>query len=106
MNHTLKKPIFIVDDDPDDRLMIKEAFLESDCDKEYVLIENGDVLLEQLSTSAEAGYPSLIMLDLNMPGKDGREALKEIKMNTSFHHIPTIVFSTSSLERDKETVYS
>src|SRR4051812_40656791 len=106
MNHTLRNSIFIVDDDPDDRLMIKEAFLESAGEKEYVLIENGDLLLEQLESSSRSSYPALIMLDLNMPGKDGREALREIKRNQSFHHIPTIVFTTSSLDKDREVVYS
>jgi CheY-like chemotaxis protein len=45
------------------------------------------------------------MLDLNMPGKDGRETLKEIKSNKQFQEIPTIVFTTSSSHRDKQNVY-
>jgi len=49
--------------------------------------------------------PALIMLDLNMPGKDGREALKEIKGSERFRHIPTVVFTTSSSQKDMQVSY-
>ena len=54
---------------------------------------------------AQELLPDLILLDLNMPGKDGREILREIKADNRFHHIPTIVFTTSSSVRDKQMVY-
>ena len=95
----------IVDDDADDREIIRDAFISSIEEQDYVFIENGDRLLEYLEQNADASIPSLIMLDLNMPGKDGRETLKEIKTNNKYQHIPTIVFTTSSSHRDKQTVY-
>lgn len=102
---TSKNPIVIVDDDSDDRGLIKDAFLENNPDKNFVLLENGDLLLEFLKTKADSEFPSLILLDLNMPGKDGREALKEIKKNSRMHHIPVVVFSTSSLDKDRIISY-
>jgi len=100
-----KHCIVIVDDDADDREIIRDAFVSAIDEQEYVFVENGDRLLEYLEQQKDASPPSLIMLDLNMPGKDGRETLKEIKTNNRFQHIPTIVFTTSSSNRDKQTVY-
>lgn len=100
-----KHCIVIVDDDADDREIIRDAFASATEDQEYVFIENGDSLLEYLQQQKDTSPPSLIMLDLNMPGKDGRETLQEIKTNDNFQHIPTIVFTTSSSNRDKQTVY-
>lgn len=100
-----KHQILIVDDDADDREIIRDAFMSSVEEQEYVFIENGDKLLEYLENATNGGAPSLIMLDLNMPGKDGRETLKELKTNGRFQHIPTIVFTTSSSQRDRQMVY-
>lgn len=100
----MKQIILIADDDADDREIIRDAFMSHEPNhNNYIFIENGEELLSYLeSTSA---LPSLIMLDLNMPGKDGREALREIKANEFFRSIPTIVFTTSSSHRDKQMVY-
>ena len=100
-----KHRILIVDDDADDREIIRDAFTTTLNEQDYIFIENGDKLLEYLEGNMEDGIPSLIMLDLNMPGKDGRETLREIKSDKRFHHIPTIVFTTSSSMRDKQMVY-
>ena len=100
-----KHSIVIVDDDADDREIIRDAFEATIEGQEYIFIENGDRLLDYLSEQSDASIPSLIMLDLNMPGKDGRETLKEIKTDSRFQHIPTIVFTTSSSQRDKQIVY-
>ena len=100
-----KHCIVIVDDDADDREIIRDAFVSAIDEQDYVFIENGDRLLEFLEQQNETSAPSLILLDLNMPGTDGRETLKEIKANGRFQHIPTIVFTTSSSNRDKQTVY-
>lgn len=102
---TSRNPIVIVDDDSDDRGLIKDAFLENNPDRKFILLENGDLLIEFLKQTSETEYPPLILLDLNMPGKDGREALKEIKGNTKTHHIPVVVFSTSSLDKDRMMSY-
>ncbi len=99
--------ILIVDDDTDDREIIRDAFMSNNGENlEYVFIENGDRLIEYLQNSEASNLPSLIMLDLNMPGKDGREALKDIKTEEQFKPIPIIVFTTSSSQRDKDTSYS
>lgn len=97
--------ILIVDDDADDRDIIRDAFSTNNDRVEYVPLENGDALLQYLHDKGFNGLPALIMLDLNMPGKDGREALKEIKSNAAFQKIPIIVFTTSSSDRDKQTAY-
>ena len=101
-----KHQILIVDDDNDDREIIRDAFEAAFPEQEYVFIESGDRLLEFLHETTEENIPSLIMLDLNMPGKDGRETLKEIKTHHRLQQIPTIVFTTSSSLRDKQMVYN
>lgn len=99
--------ILIVDDDTDDREIIRDAFISSNEDNcEYIFIENGDNLIDYLQVSATADQPSLIMLDLNMPGKDGREALREIKAHEQHKAIPIVVFTTSSSQRDRDTSYN
>jgi CheY-like chemotaxis protein len=97
--------IFIVDDDPDDRQVILDAFLENNFNIDYVFIENGDKLMEILSTSSTEELPSLILLDLNMPGMLGLQAIKEIKGNKAWKHIPIIVLTTSTLEKDRDSSY-
>jgi CheY-like chemotaxis protein len=96
--------IFIVDDDPDDRQIILDAFLENSPQIDYVFIENAETLLENLH-SDESEYPALILLDLNMPGMLGLQALKEIRSNKKFSQIPVIVLTTSTLHQDRKTSY-
>jgi CheY-like chemotaxis protein len=96
--------IFIVDDDPDDRQIILDAFLERSPLIDYVFIENAETLLETLY-SGEADFPALILLDLNMPGMLGLQALKEIRGNKQFSQIPIIVLTTSTLNQDRKTSY-
>jgi CheY-like chemotaxis protein len=98
-----KQQILIVDDDADDREIIKDAFVSGSFDMEYICLENGDRLVEHLETNSQ--HVSLILLDLNMPGKDGRESLKQIKTSKRFHHIPVVVFTTSSSQRDQIMAY-
>ncbi|MBO9573381.1 MAG: response regulator [Chitinophagaceae bacterium] len=101
-----KNLVYIVDDDPDDRQIILDAFLENNTKMDYVFIENGDELMATLAECAENEYPSLILLDLNMPGMLGMQALKEIKENSHYSHIPTIVLTTSTLTTDRSASYS
>jgi len=96
--------IFIVDDDPDDRQIILDAFLENSPQIDYVFIENAETLLENLYSDA-SDYPALILLDLNMPGMLGLQALKEIRSNKKFSQIPIIVLTTSTLNQDRKTSY-
>jgi two-component system response regulator len=100
-----KNIIFIVDDDPDDRQIILDAFLENDFNIDYVFIENGDQLIETLKTSTPDQYPSLILLDLNMPGMMGLQVLKVLKNNKEWKPIPVLVLTTSTLDRDRESSY-
>jgi CheY-like chemotaxis protein len=100
-----KQTILLVDDDSDDREILRDAFIAKHKDnREYVFIETGDHLLEYLENNGE--LPALVMLDLNMPGKDGREALKQIKSDERWRSIPIIIFTTSGSQRDKEMSYS
>jgi len=101
-----KNVILIVDDDLDDREIIRDAFMSNHKNhREYLFIENGDLLLQYLEDGDGSESPALIMLDLNMPGKDGREALKDIKGSERFRHIPTVVFTTSSSQKDMQVSY-
>ena len=99
-----RKTVLIVDDDADDREMLKDAFTVSHEEANYITLENGDALLRYLADQLTA-KPSIIVLDLNMPGKDGRETLKEIKSNSELKSIPIIVFTTSSSGQDKKVCY-
>lgn len=98
--------IVIVDDDADDRDIIRDAFAMSLQEPHFVFLENGERLLDHLAQLDNGQLPSLIMLDLNMPGKDGKETLNLIKTDNRLQCIPTVVFTTSSSYRDKQTVYN
>ncbi len=98
--------LLIVDDDEDDCLMIKNALEECNVIIKTQFLHNGEELLNylhkrgkysQLSTDS---LPCLIFLDLNMPKKDGREALKEIKSNSLFRRIPIVIMTTSKSRED------
>ncbi len=104
----MTKPITILvaDDDPDDRMLIKDAFEEARLNNEIHFVEDGEQLLAYLRREGEyanmAGevYPGIILLDLNMPKKDGREALREIKSDPALKRIPVVVLTTSRAEED------
>lgn len=105
---TQGKPIVILiaEDDPDDRVLTKDAFEESRLLNDVRFVEDGEELMNYLenkgnySEGADAPRPSIILLDLNMPKKDGREALKEIKNNPDLRRIPVVVMTTSKAEED------
>ena len=108
------KPITILmaDDDPDDRQLTKEAFEESRLGNDLRFVEDGVELLDYLnrrgkfSNPADSPRPSIILLDLNMPRKDGREALKEIKADPRFRTIRVLIMTTSKLEEDIARSYT
>src|SRR5215212_4607437 len=100
-----KAHILIVDDDADDREITKDAFTSSVEDHEFIFLENGDKLTDYLEHHV-SNLPALILLDLNMPGKDGRESLREIKSDKRFNCIPVIIFTTSSSTRDRGMAYN
>ena len=105
----MKKPdphaVYMVDDDPDDRQVVYEAFQEMETVTNLSLLRSGIELMEKLESASISNFPSLILLDLNMPGKDGREVLKEIKGNKLLRQIPVIIFTTSSHDKDKKMCY-
>lgn len=104
----LRRPItlLIADDDAEDRMMLKEAFEENRLSNSLKFVENGEDLMSYLlnsgtfTNSADHPRPGLILLDLNMPKKDGREALKEIKSHPELKHIPIVILTTSKTEED------
>jgi CheY-like chemotaxis protein len=104
MKKSNNKLVYIVDDDPDDRQIILDAFLENKYLGDYAFIESADQLLENLQDSA-ALFPSLIMLDLNMPGVMGLQVLQEIRRQKQYSHIPIIILTTSSLHMDRKLAY-
>ena len=104
--------ILVADDDADDRMMIKEALLENRLGNDLRFVEDGEQLMDYLlrrgkyQTEASSPRPGLVLLDLNMPKKDGREALKEIKSNPDLRGIPVIVLTTSKAEEDIYRTYN
>ena len=103
-----RKPIVVLyaDDDEDDRLLVKEAWDESLLANKLLCVNDGVELMDYLyqrGPYAEPGAaprPGLILLDLNMPRKDGREALEEIKADPALRRIPIVVLTTSKAEED------
>ena len=103
-----KRPItiLIADDDPEDRMLAAEALKESRLANDIRFVEDGEELIEYLTYRGrfanpdDAPRPGVILLDLNMPRKDGREALREIKENPELRRIPIIVLTTSKAEID------
>ncbi len=100
-----KKSIFIVDDDPDDRQIILDAFLENNTTIDYLFIEDGEQLMKSLQDAEPENLPSLILLDLNMPGLLGLHALKKIRENKNLTHIPIIILTTSGYPQDESCSY-
>lgn len=102
------KPIVILmaEDDPDDRLLSKEALREAHLANDLRFVVDGEDLMNYLchldiyTDPATSPRPGLILLDLNMPKKDGREALAEIKANKDLCRIPVVVLTTSHAEED------
>jgi CheY-like chemotaxis protein len=101
-----KVVILMADDDEDDIMLTKKALKKSHLLNRLISVKDGAELIDYLfkkgrfANSADAIRPGLILLDLNMPRKDGREALQEIKSHPGFKDIPIIVFTTSKAEED------
>ncbi len=100
----LERTVLMADDDEDDCLLARDAFEQSFAKVRFLCVEDGIELLEYLFSSVQDGgpdcLPNLILLDLNMPRKDGRQALREIKSHPAFRNIPIVVLTTSWEEND------
>lgn len=98
--------ILMADDDADDRMLTRDALEESRVLNDLRFVEDGEELMEYLTRKgkyadvADSPRPGLILLDLNMPKKDGREALKEIKSDPNLRRIPVVIMTTSKAEED------
>ncbi len=103
-----RKPIVILlaDDDEEDRMLACDALAESRLSNDITTVTDGEDLMDYLhrrgkyAPPAEAARPGLILLDLNMPKKDGREALREIKSDLNLRQIPVVVMTTSKAHED------
>jgi CheY-like chemotaxis protein len=105
----------MADDDEDDRDLTRDALESADCVEQMEFVADGQELVDYLRgdgayAASEAPaerppHPSIILLDLNMPRKDGREALAEIKGDEELRHIPVVVLTTSSDEVDVRRAY-
>lgn len=106
MNSDHGIPILIADDDQDDCLMTREAFREAKLDNPLHFVHDGEALLDYLwrrppyDDNRLYPMPGLILLDLNMPRMDGREALQAIKHDARLRSIPVVILSTSSASED------
>jgi CheY-like chemotaxis protein len=103
--------ILMADDDDDDRLLTRDAVTEAGLEGELHFVQNGEELLDYLcrrgkfQPPALAPRPGLILLDLNMPLKDGREALREIRSDPELRRIPVVVLTTSKADTDVGAIY-
>jgi CheY-like chemotaxis protein len=105
------QPILIAEDDADDRYLLQTAFTETGYPERIDFVENGIEVLSYLDANYtnnhtdEKSLPGFILLDLNMPKKDGREVLKELKQHPVFKKIPVIVFTTTKNEIEIKRCY-
>jgi CheY-like chemotaxis protein len=103
--------VLVAEDDPDDCLLVREAWQENRLAHDLRFVSDGEELLAYLRRTGRyaapggAPRPALILLDLNMPRKDGREALREIKADPALRSIPVIALTTSEAEEDIHRIY-
>jgi CheY-like chemotaxis protein len=110
MNPLSQTPILVVEDSLEDFTALSRAFRKNAVSNPVLRCEDGEQALEYLQGHGKhPAWPSLmpafVLLDLNMPGLDGRDVLSVLKRDTALHAIPVIVFTTSSNSRDIEECY-
>lgn len=104
--------ILLADDDADDRMLAKEALTESNLKIELDMVEDGEELMDYLNRRGKfkqlkkKSLPGLILLDLNMPRKNGHEALREIKSDPCLCHIPVVVLTTCQTQEEVYRSYN
>jgi CheY-like chemotaxis protein len=95
--------VLLIEDDIDDRMLLTESFAASQTNTEIVYAENGDEAIRFLNAiPAKENYPCLIILDLNMPRRNGKETLSYLKASPELASIPVAVFSTSENRADMD----
>jgi CheY-like chemotaxis protein len=101
------KPIKILyaDDDEDDRVLFQQALKEAHTVAELTTVADGDKLMKYLA-QGDGQHPDIIFLDINMPFKNGKECLQEIRSNPKLSEVPVVMFSTSAHKEDIEETYS
>ncbi len=95
--------IILADDDSDDRELFSEAIEETNFQVKLDTAEDGETFLCVLKSSKN--LPDIIFLDLNMPNKNGKECLAELRSSVKYNQVPVIIYSTSSSKRDIDEVY-
>ncbi|RIV26777.1 response regulator [Fibrisoma montanum] len=103
--------ILIADDDVDDRMFIERALRQNGYTQEIQFVEDGEELMEYLHHTGRynelnAPWPNLLILDLNMPRKNGFQALEEIKEDPKLRRLPVVVMTTSSADEDVVKTYN
>lgn len=103
--------VLMADDDPDDCLLVREALADCGRSVDFRWVQDGVDLLEYLRrqgkyvSGVSAPWPDVLLLDLNMPRKDGREALREIRADPLLNHLPIVILSTSKAPTDIDRAY-
>lgn len=109
MSSDHKRRILLAEDDEDDYILIRDVLEEIAAAEDLVWVQDGEELLHHLRERLEAEeggeLPDLILLDLNMPRKDGRTALSEIKKDPALRSIPVVILTTSDSETDISATY-
>lgn len=101
----LTQHILMADDDADDRFLVQAAFEDNKIDQKLLFFEDGEQLLDHLQDKNAQGITRFILLDLNMPKRDGRDVLRTLKADKQLSTIPIIVFSTSKAPDDINSSY-
>lgn len=101
----LTQHILMADDDADDRFLVQAAFEDNKIDQKLLFFEDGEQLLDHLQDESVQGITRFILLDLNMPKRDGRDVLRTLKADKQLSTIPIIVFSTSKAPDDINSSY-
>ena len=111
-SHRQSVTILLADDDEEDRQLTRDALQDAKLANEMRFVVDGQDLMDYLrrkgryaDPAVDAPRPGIILLDLNMPKKDGREALAEIKADASLRQIPVVVLTTSNDEQDVLRTY-
>ena len=107
MNTNIMEPIKILlaDDDPDDRFLFQQALNEAKAVASLATVEDGQKLMKYLA-QVDGQNPDIIFLDINMPFKDGKQCLREIRANKELDAVPVVIFSTSSYLSDIEETFA